>query len=155
MRSLKVILAGAILGSAAVASHAQTIFVDHFHKVTVSPYIQATFIEGSDESVTINNALVDAKKLHVEVHGETLRIYLDGAKDFPKNLRGQDSRGDQQDYPLYPDHALSVTISYRDLDAISLRGAETYLCKSPISTNSFTIRLYGEAKVTLTKVEVS
>src|SRR6266487_5932506 len=67
-----------------IAATAQTKMVDHFTKVIVSPYIQVTFVEGDEESVTINKIKVDEKKLHIEVNNTTLRIYLEGAKDIPK-----------------------------------------------------------------------
>jgi len=44
---------------------------------------------------------------------------------------------------------------YRKLDALSLRGTETYLCQSPLSVKNFTLRVYGESKVIFTEVHIS
>ena len=150
MRQLKNILAAAILLSISLATDAQTTPVGHFHKVIISPYIQATFVQGDEESVTINGIIVDSSKLHVEVKGGTLRLYLEGAKDVPHNQRESD--GDQQSHHLYPNHAVIAKIVYRKLDALSLRGEETYLCESPLSVDKFNLHVYGSSKVIFTEV---
>ena len=137
------------------ATHAQTRAVGHFHKVIISPYIQATFVQGDEESVTVNSTVVDTGKLNVEVQGGSLRLYLDGAKDLPHYQKDDRYNGDGQSHALYPDHAVAVTIVYKKLDALSLRGSETYLCESPISSKKFTLRVYGEGKVVFTEVHLS
>src|SRR5258708_3228327 len=101
MRQLKaIVVAGLVfLG---LCGYAQTspFDLDHFHKVIISPYIQATFVEGDKESVTINGIIVDSSKLHVEVKHGTLRLYLDGAKDIPHNHDYIDDK--QHSHPSYP-----------------------------------------------------
>jgi hypothetical protein len=146
MRYLKGVLAAGLV-SMGFAGYTQTGPVDHFHKVIISPYIQATFVEGDKESVTINGIIADSSKLHVEVNHGTLRLYLDGAKEVPHN--DQQGNGSQH---LYPNHAVIATIVYRKLDALSLRGEETYLCESPLSSNKFHLRVYGESRVIFTEV---
>ena len=56
--------------------------VDHFNKVIVSPNIEVTFIEGDEEKVTIEKSTVSDDKINIQVHGKTLRIYLDDAKEL-------------------------------------------------------------------------
>jgi len=82
-------------------------------------------------------------------HG-TLRLYLDGAKEIPHTQRASKSEDNQQGQPLYPDHAVIATVMYRKLDALSLRGEETYLCESPLSASQFHLRVYGESRVIIT-----
>src|ERR1700744_4865033 len=84
--------------------------IGHFHKVIVSPYIQVTFVQGDEESVTINQCSVDSGKLHVEVHSGTLRLYLDGAKDFPRYEQDYTRDGSRRGHPLYPKHAIVATV---------------------------------------------
>jgi hypothetical protein len=149
MRQLITVLA---LGMLALLSHpsvARTGPVAPFHKVIISPYIQVVFVQGDQESVTVDNMLVDSAKLHVEVQGGTLRLYLDGAKDIPHNPNYNDGRH------LYPDHAVIATVVYRKLDGLSLRGDETFLCKSPLSADKFTLRVYGESTVIFTEVHIA
>src|SRR5690349_10254391 len=98
--------------------YSQTTTVNPFSKVIVSPFIEATFIQGDRERVEINHNSVDASKLHIESKNGTLRIYLDGAKEIPRNSRENKEIGED----LYPKHAVTATIYYKKLDALSLRG---------------------------------
>jgi hypothetical protein len=153
MRQLIIILAlGTLLTG---ASYGQTGPVGHFHKVIVSPYIQVTFVQGDEESVTINKIVVDSSKLHVEVHGGTLRLYLDGARDMPHNAQDYNSDGNRQNHRLYPEHAIIATVVYKKLDALSLRGEENFLVRSPLSAKKFHLRVYGESEVILTEVHIA
>jgi hypothetical protein len=152
MRKLVTILAAAMLIFITQATNAQTGPVDRFHKVLVSPYIQVTFIQGDKESVTVNQTVADSGKLHVEVHGGTLRLYLDGAKDIPHNQQDYGNDGNNHNHHLYPDHAVIATVVYRKLDALSLRGSETYILESPLSANKFTLRVFGESTVIFKEV---
>jgi hypothetical protein len=134
-----------------ITATAQTKMVDHFTKVIVSPYIQATFVEGDEESVTIENIKVDENKLHLEVNNQTLRIYLEGAKDFPKYEKDH-SNGYDESHPLYQNTSVAVTVTYKKLTDLSLRGEETQLCKSPIDAVKFTLKIYGESDVTFNEL---
>ena len=136
------------------AAHGQTGPVGHFHKVIVSPYIQVTFVQGDEESVTINKTIVDSSKLHVEVHGGTLRLYLDGVKNMSHNQQDYNN-GNRQNHRLYPEHAILATVVYKKLDALSLRGEENFLVQSPLSAKKFHLRVYGESDVILTEVHIA
>ena len=149
MRKFKIFLAMLLLSG--FTAMAQTKTVEAFTKVIVSPYIQVTFIEGDKESVTINDLKVDESKLHIEVNNQTLRIYLDGAKDFTKNQKDY-SNGYKESHPLYANTSVVATVTYKKLMALSLRGEETYFCKSPIDASEFSLNIYGESHVTLNKL---
>jgi hypothetical protein len=143
------ILTAALLILATGNSYGQTYNVDPFHKVVISPFIEATFIEGDQEQVVINSILVDLNKLQVETRNGTLRLYLEGAKEIPKSTR--ETRNTGRD--LYPTHAVTATIYYKKLDALSLRGEEQFTCESPLSAKNFTLTLYGESVITFKKVQ--
>ena len=130
----------------------QTFHTKPFHKVIVSPYIEATFIQGNQEKVVINHSEVDAGKLHVESASGTLRIYLEGAKVIPRESRDKRREGDRQ---LYPDHAVTATVYYKSLDALSLRGDERFAVASPVSAEYFTLKLYGEPDITFAEVHIN
>lgn len=151
MRTCKSFFAILLFLLAGIAVTAQTKTVDYFTKVIVSPYIQATFVEGTEESVTIDNIKVDESKLHIEVNNETLRIYLDGAKDFPKYEK-DNSNGYDESHRLYQNKSVVVTVTYRVLTDLSLRGEETHLCKSAITATTFTLKIYGESDVTFNEL---
>ena len=150
MRTLKSFFAILFLLSG-IGATAQTRMVDHFTKVIVSPYIQVTFVEGDDESVTINDIKVDENKLHLEVNNQTLRVYLEGAKDFPKYEK-DNSNGYQESHSLYQNTSVVVTVTYKILTDLSLRGEETQLCKSAIDAAKFTLKIYGESDVTFNEL---
>jgi hypothetical protein len=151
MNRLITFVTAGILVLSGFAAHAQTGVSGHFHSVIVSPYIQATFVQGDQESVTINSSIVDNSKLHIEVEHGTLRLYLDGAKDVPHNQHDYVYE-DKHYYSFYPKHAVLVTVTYKKLDRLSLRGEETFLCESPMSQDHFTLRVYGESRVIFTEV---
>lgn len=153
MRQLITILAAGMLliGTA----YGQKGAVGHFHKVIVSPYIQVTFVQGDQESVTINHCIVDSTKLHVEVSGGTLRLFLDGAKDLPREQQDYGNDGNLHSHRLYPEHAIIATVVYRKLDALSLRGEETFVVQSPLSARKFHLRVFGESTVTFTDVHIN
>jgi hypothetical protein len=41
------------------------------------------------------------------------------------------------------------------MDALSLRGDETYLCQGPLTARDFTLRAYGDPKVIFTEVHMA
>lgn len=131
--------------------YSQTINTRSFSKVIISPFIEATFIQADQERVVINNCIVDSSKLHIESNNGTLRIYLEGAKEIPRNSR--ENRNANQD--LYPAHSVNATVYYKKLSALSLRGEEHYTCPNLISAERFTLKLYGEATVTFAEVRIN
>ena len=137
----------------AVAASAQTKTTSPFNKIIVSPYIQVTLVQGDEESVTVNEIHVDASKLHIEVNDKTLRIYLEGAKDLPKNEKDYSS-GYKETHPLYKNTSVVATITYKKLNALSLRGEEHQLCKSPINGDKFMLKIYGESNVTFNEMNL-
>lgn len=144
-------LAAALLIATAGSIYAQTINTPSFHKVIVSPFIEATFIPGDQERVVINHSVVDPGKLHVETKNGTLRLYLEGAKEVPRNPR--DNRGRGRD--LYPANAVNATIYYKKLDALSLRGDERFSFPNSLSGERFTLTLYGESIVSFAEVHIN
>jgi putative autotransporter adhesin-like protein len=153
MRKLSIILAASTVVLGTGVSYAQTTLVRHFHKVIVSPFIEVRFVQGYEESVTINQSTVDTNKLHVEVSGGTLRLYLDGAKDYPHH-QDDYGRNGWQGHELYPRRAIVATVVYRTLDGLSLRGEENFLCPSRLAVKRFRLRLYGESKVEFSEVYI-
>ena len=137
----------------AITASAQTKITGPFSKVIISPYIQVTLVQGDEESVTINGLYVDTSKLHIEVNDNTLRIYLEGAKDFPGNEKDY-SNGYKETHPLYSNTSAVATITYKTLEALSLRGEEDQLCKSPINTDKFTLKIYGESEVVFNELNL-
>lgn len=126
---------------------AQTVTkVNPFHKVIISPNIQVSFIEGKEESVTIEKSTVSNDKIHIEVNDKTLRVYLDGQKDFPKNEKTY-KNGYKEKQPVYKGTVVIATVTYKKLDDLSIRGEETQVCKSLLHGKKFKLKVYGESHI--------
>ena len=152
MQRFKVLLP-VLFSLIAVAAAAQTRITSPFRKIIVSPYIQVTLVQGDKESVTVDEMHVDPGKLHIEVNDKTLRVYLEGAKDLPKNEKDY-SNGYKETHPLYDKTSVVATITYNRLEALSFRGEEEQLCKSPISGDKLTLKIYGETHVTFNEMNL-
>jgi len=123
----------------------------HFKKIIVSPYIKVTFVEGEKEEVNIEHCAVDKIKLHMEVNCKTLWVYLDGAKQIPKNETTYNN-GYNEKHSIYKGTVVTAIITYKMLSELSIRGEEIQLFKSPLSANKFNLKIYGESKVTFNEV---
>jgi ribosomal protein L31 len=127
--------------------------VAHFSKVIVSPNITVTFIEGNDESVTVEKSTVSNDKIHIEVADNVLRIYLDGQKDFPKN-KASFENGYKEKQPVYKGTVVTATVSYKTFNSLSIRGEETQICKSLLKQDNFKLKIYGQSHVILEQVNL-
>ncbi|MES1215812.1 MAG: head GIN domain-containing protein [Bacteroidota bacterium] len=152
MKQLKSGIVAVMLLAATVAS-AQTTIVKHFDKVIVSPYIQVTFVEGNEESVTVEKCSVPADKLNIEVKSGTLRIYLEGAKELDKGETTYEN-GYKQRHSLYSGTIVTATVTYKTLDELSIRGEEKQVCQSPLKGKQFRLKIYGESNVYLNEVDL-
>jgi hypothetical protein len=121
--------------------------------VIVSPYIQVTFVEGNTESVTIEKSTVDNDKINIDVQDNTLRIYLDDAKDLPKNKKSYQN-GYKEKHPIYNGTVITATVTYKTMNELSVRGEETQVCKSLLKGDKFKLRIYGESHVYLDAVDL-
>ena len=147
----KLILLGFALLSISSFAQVNSIVVKSFDKVIVSPHISVTFVQGSSESVEIHTSTEPLEKLNVEVVGNTLRLYLDGAKTYTDN---ENVKGDNYDYkvPIYKGTVITATVTYINLEELSLRGEEKFVCESTIQQQEFSLKLYGESEVYFNKV---
>lgn len=130
-----------------------TFNVKSFDKIIVSPHIEINLVEGEQEGVVIENAKVSLDKINVEVEGNTLRLYLDGAKVVTKSERVSNDhwRGSKS---LYNGTMATATITYKTLKNLSIRGEEIVRCKSHLKADDFKMSLYGEAKVYFNSVSI-
>lgn len=151
---MRYILLGAVLLMVSYSFAQTTTAVNPFDKIIVSPHIQATFVQGSEESVHVESSRVDTGKIHIEVQNKTLRVYLEGAKDIEKNEKDY-RNGYKEKHSIYQGTVLTVVITYKTLRQLSLRGDEKQFCQSPITGDNFTLRVYGESDVVLNDIKVN
>ncbi|WP_430906064.1 head GIN domain-containing protein [Maribacter sp. 2-571] len=147
----KIITMGAllitVLGNLSTAEAQDNTFsVKTFDKIIISPHIEVTLKEGSEESVVVNDSKVTIDKINAEVSGKTLRVYLDGAKVLTKsekvnydNYKGRRS--------IYNGTQATVTITYRNLKNLSVRGEERIHIASAMNQKDMKLSIFGESKV--------
>ncbi|PCJ98753.1 MAG: adhesin [Flavobacteriaceae bacterium] len=146
-----VVLILAVLGVKNVQAQSKTSNVAHFNKVIVSPHIQVVFRQGDEESVHIETTNVSYDKINIEVHGKTLRLYLDDAKMVTKSEKVKNDKWKSKQ-SIYKGTQVSAVVTYKNLKELSLRGEETFVCESPITIEKFRLKIYGESQVYLNEV---
>jgi len=125
--------------------------VESFNKVIISPHIETTFVQGDQESVTILNSTESEDKINIEVHNNTLRVYLDDAKETTKN-ETITKEGRKMKVPIYKGKVLTIMVTYKNIDELSLRGEQRTFCKDVIDVKKFNLNIYGESQVTFNQV---
>ena len=127
--------------------------VKSFNKVVISPHIEAILVEGNEEAVTIKENTETNDKVNIEVKGKTLRIYLDDAKETTKT-ETIIKNGTKQSVPIYNGKVLTVEVSYKTLETLSVRGEQSTVCESKIEQEDFNLKIYGESQITLKEIEL-
>jgi len=153
MRKLIFTVLAIIVGASGIYAQEKTFNVESFDKLIVSPHIEVNLVEGVEESVVIDKAKISMEKINVEVEGRTLRLYLDGAKVVTKSERISSDkwRGKKA---LYNGTMATITVTYRKLQNLSIRGEEIVRCKNVLNADDFKMSLYGEAKVYFDSVSI-
>ncbi len=146
------LMAFLVFGIQKTNAQTKTYPVNHFDKVVVSPHIQVNFIQGDKETVVVDDTDVSLDKFNVEVKGKTLHVYLDDAKMYTKSEKMK-YNGHKSSHPVYIGTKIQVTITYKNLEDLSLRGEEIYTCESLLETDKFSLNIYGESKVYINNVK--
>ena len=127
--------------------------VESFSKVVISPHIETTFVQGNEESVTILDSTEPEDKINIEVSAHTLRVYLDDAKETTKHEK-INKNGTKMKVPIYKGKVLSIIVTYKNIDELSLRGEQHTICNSLIDVEKFKLKIYGESQVTFNDVKL-
>jgi len=152
MKTLVHLIIIAIVSFSSMLFGQSKINVKSFNKVIISPHIETTFIEGDEESVTILDSTEPEDKINIEVKGKTLRVYLDDAKELTKNEKVK-TKNYKTNKPIYNGKVLTILVTYKTLDILSLRGEERTLVKDKLTNDTFKLRIYGESEVTFNEVD--
>ncbi|KPM30832.1 Putative lipoprotein [Croceitalea dokdonensis DOKDO 023] len=126
--------------------------MENYDKVIVSPHIAVTFVAGASESVSIHTSTEPLDKLTIEVVGNTLRLYLEGAKTYTDTEK---VKGDQYEYnnPIYKGTVVTATVTYTQLKELSLRGEEKFTIEDRLTAEDFTLKMFGESQVYFDEVD--
>ncbi len=146
MKNLKhITIIALVLISQTLSAQTKTA-VASFNKVIISPHIETTFVEGDEESVTIIDSTEPEDKINIEVKGNTLRVYLDDAKESTKSEKIE-KNGRKMNVPIYKGKVLTIIVTYKNIDDLSLRGEQRTVFESLIDVEDFELKIYGESVV--------
>lgn len=146
MKSVYLTFLIVIISAATSKAQDKTFQVQEFNKIIISPHVEVNLVAGNETSVVIENAKVPLNKINVQVEGNTLRVYLDGAKTVTKSERVSSDNWNGK-RPIYNGTMVTATITYKTLKNLSVRGEEIVRCKSRVSEDELKLTLYGETKV--------
>lgn len=154
-RTIQSILVAGILLITITAIQAQEkeVKVSSFDKLIISPHIEATLVKGDSEMVVIEDADVSLDKINIDVDGRTLKIYLDGAKTYTKSKKVKYD-GMKGRYDLYDGTQATITVIYKDLNKLDVRGEELIKLESPLVQDQFELKQYGESEVLIKSAEL-
>lgn len=132
----------------------KTYTVKSFDKIIVSPHIEVILQQGDAEKVEVNEIFLPVEKLNVEIEGKnTLRVYLDDAKMVTKNEKEKHKKYKNKK-PIYKGKQVTVSITYKTLDVLSVRGEEKISFATPLHQKELTLRAYGEPRIYLNDVQL-
>ncbi len=136
----------------ALAQDANSFNLGSFDKVIVSPYVKANLVQGTSEAITVDH-VVSMEKLNFEIKGNTLWVYLEDAKFVPKDEK-VDQGGNKVYKAIYNKTMAEVTITYKKLNTLSVRGEEVIRLLNKLDQKDFTLRMYGDAKVFMPEIQL-
>ena len=119
-----------------------------FNKLIVSPYINLVLQEGPEEKVEISSRRVDESDIHVDIDGNMLRIYLEGSRLTPRNIRENG-----MSLEAYRDSDITAYVTYTTLKKLSVRGDQRVVCESALKGKKFKLKTFGDNQVLLSGVE--
>jgi hypothetical protein len=147
---IRTILFVALLGIAAMAK-AQEIekSLEPFNRIIASPKINLVLKHGTREEIKLTYSNVAESDINIEVHGNTLRIYLDGSRMTEKQERvaAHHKRG------VYTDAIVTAYVTFTNLEHLEIRGNQELTCEDTIESEKFKLKAYGENQITLTSVK--
>ncbi|MFM7851515.1 MAG: head GIN domain-containing protein [Flammeovirgaceae bacterium] len=147
----------AVCAAAFVSAQEFTRNLPGFDKIVVSPKINVVLTKGDKESVRIVYARVEKEKIHASVAGQTLQLYLEGARILDKR---EYHSIDEDDYhykgkvSVYQNASVTAYVTYKELHKLQVRGEEEITCNSAIVGDDFVLKAYGESQITLDSVHV-
>jgi hypothetical protein len=120
-----------------------------FSRIIVSPKVNLILEQGDKENIRLTYSNVGADKINIEVHGHTLRVFLDEAKVTEKTYRS----GNNQRRGIYHDVAITAYVTYKALEHLEIRGNQALTCNGPLKAERFTLKAYGENEINLASLK--
>ena len=123
---------------------AQSIPLESFDKIMVSPRINLHLVEGDQENIRFEVENIDPDDIRYEVRHKKLSVFLDGARNTEPQVSYKGYKRS-----IYAGGEVHAYVTYKSLRKLVVKGEENVTCDSPIDTDRFTMRLYGESEVDL------
>jgi len=123
-----------------------------FDKIVVSPLVSVVLRAGEQESIRLEYTNIAPEKVNYAVRAGKLRIYLDGARVAVKHRR-QMENGYTRKTPIYEGVRVTAYITYRQLNSLQVRGEEDITCLDELRSDSFRLKVMGEASVSLASLK--
>jgi hypothetical protein len=121
----------------------------HFNKIFAGPHIELTLKQGEHEKIGVTSENVSPDNVIIEVKHEKLRIYL---VDWRKHeIFKEGSKTFKAD--RYRNSKVYATVTFNQLRTLVAIGEERITSDSKIENDIFRLRIYGEAKVFLQRLE--
>ena len=127
------------------AASPETVAVNPFDKIVVSPHIQAVFKQGDQESITIENLTIASDKMNIEVDDKVLKVFLQNA-EAEVNLDDEQSIK-WDDNSVYKGTIAKIVITYKDLGKIALVGEEKFTFEDAMQQENLKVKLIGNTKM--------
>lgn len=120
-----------------------------FEKIMISSHISATLIKSDKNKIEINQSNVEIEKINIRVKGNTLKVYLDKSRIWPKTQKVyKDSK--KRRVAINTNAKVSVTVFYKNIKSLEFRGENQVLVsKSNLNVDKFKITSFGETQITL------
>jgi hypothetical protein len=145
------ILVQALLCIVLSTANAQEIekFLEPFNRIVASPRINLVLKQGNKEEIRLTYSNVSESDINIVVHGNTLRIYLDGSRVTEKQERiaRRHKRG------AYIDAIVTAYVTFTNLEHLEIRGNQELTCEDTIESEKFKLKAYGENQIMLASVK--
>lgn len=117
--------------------------VNSFSKVVVSDKVNLVLEEGDAPALRLSYFGVDPEDIVVKSQGQKLEIYLEGCRN---------GCGDKV-YQAYQHTEIIAYVTYTALKKLIVKGDNEVISLSPIQTDRFVLRSYGDNNISLKEVQ--
>jgi hypothetical protein len=149
MKQLSVFIALLITSISGISQEIQKDLTP-FTKIVASPRINLVLQKGNKENIRVIYNDVSKNKINISVRGKTLQIFLDDARRVEKT---ESDNGHGNRHGIYEGVAVTAYVTYKELDALEIRGSQELICLDAIDTDRFTLKAYGENEITLASLK--
>lgn len=124
-----------------------------FEKIMISSHINATLIKSDKNTIVINHSNVEPEKLNILVKGNTLKLYVDKSRIWPKTEKIIENGHKKRRVQINRNVKVDVTIFFRNIQSFKFRGENGKLvCNSNLDGNKIRIVQYGENHIAFDSV---